>query len=198
MFILFENISKAKAFEVSHKIVSDISNMYKKPVKLKFEKIYHPCVLISKKRYVGYSYETITQLEPVLDAKGIEVIRRDGCQVGSKILERCLKILFEFKEPEKVKNFILRQCNKITQGKVNLKEFIIAKEYRGRETYSNVKSVAACQIANRNLTKDPLAEPLTGERVPYLIALGPPGSILIIKYHTGYIYNFFRFRSTII
>lgn len=175
MFIIFDNFSKAKAFEVSYKIVSDISSMYKKPVKLKFEKIYSPSVLISKKRYVGYSFEALSQIEPVLDAKGIEVVRRDGCQVGSKLLERCLRILFEFKEPEKLKNFIQRQCMKIVQGKVNLKEFIIAKEYRGRDTYSNVKSVAACQIANQNLIRDPLAEPLTGERVPYLIAYGPPG-----------------------
>ena len=175
MFIVFEKLSKTKAFDVSYKIVNDISNMYKKPVKLKFEKIYYPSVLISKKRYVGYSYESISQLEPVLDAKGIEVIRRDGCQIASKILERCLKILFEFRDVEKVKNYIQRQCVRIVQGKVNIREFIIAKEYRGRETYQNVKSVAACQIANQKLIKDPLAEPLTGERVPYLIAYGPPG-----------------------
>ena len=64
---------------------------------------------------------------------------------------------------------------KLTYGKMNIKEFIIAKEYRGRDTYNNVQSIAACQIANRALHQDPLAEPLTGERVPYIIVCGMPG-----------------------
>jgi hypothetical protein len=56
----------------------------------------------------------------------------------------------------------------LVNGKINLKEYIIAKEYRGRDTYNNVKSIAACQVANKALVKDPLAEPLVGERVPYV------------------------------
>lgn len=63
----------------------------------------------------------------------------------------------------------------MTNGKINLKEFIIAKEYRGRDTYDNARSIAACQIANKALARDPLAEPLTGERVPYVIVCGMPG-----------------------
>lgn len=175
MFILFENLTKQKAFENSLKIVADISNKYEKPIKLKFEKIYHPSVLLAKKRYVGNMFESLDQQDGVLDAKGIEVIRRDGCQIASKILERALRVLFEFKDPNKVKNYVIRYCQRLVQGKVNIKEFIIAKEYRGKETYSNMKSIAACQITARLLKQDPLAEPLAGERVPYLIVYGPPG-----------------------
>ena len=58
---------------------------------------------------------------------------------------------------------------------MNLKDFVIAKEYRGREHYDNAKSIAACQVANKALLKDPLAEPLSGERVPYVIVYGLPG-----------------------
>lgn len=175
LFVLFENTKKSDAFIRSYKIVDEISNMNVKPVKLKFEKIYYPCILLAKKRYLGYMFETPEQAEPTLDVKGIEIIRRDGCQVSSKILERCCKILFEFKDTEKVKDYVQKQIVKIVNGKVNLKEFIIAKEYRGRDTYDNVKSIAACQIANKSLQKDPLSEPLTGERVPYVIAYGMPG-----------------------
>ena len=32
------------------------------PVTLKFEKVYHPCVLLTKKRYVGYMYESPKQV----------------------------------------------------------------------------------------------------------------------------------------
>jgi DNA polymerase zeta len=39
------------------------------------EKVYQPCILQTKKRYVGFAYETADQTEPVFDAKGIETIR---------------------------------------------------------------------------------------------------------------------------
>ncbi len=143
-----------------------------KPVKLKFEKIYYPSILLAKKRYVGYMYETPQQAEPVLDVKGIEIIRRDGCQVAAKILERSIKVLFEFGDVDKVKDYLIKQLVKLANGKMNLKDFVIAKEYRGREHYDNAKSIAACQVANKALLKDPLAEPLSGERVPYVIIYG--------------------------
>lgn len=175
VFVLFERMKKSEAFKNSYKIVEEITNMNVKPIKLKFEKIYYPCVLLAKKRYLGYMYESPDQAEPNLDVKGIEIIRRDGCQVSAKMLERACKILFEFKDVEKVKEYVQKQIMKLVNGKVNLKEFIIAKEYRGREYYENARSIAACQVANRSLLKDPLSEPLSGERVPYVIIYGLPG-----------------------
>lgn len=47
--------------------------------------VYLPCVLQTKKRYVGYMYETLDQKEPVFDAKGIETVRRDSCPAVSKV-----------------------------------------------------------------------------------------------------------------
>ena len=44
-----------------------------------------PCVLQTKKRYVGFMYETVDQKEPVFDAKGIETVRRDTCASVSKV-----------------------------------------------------------------------------------------------------------------
>jgi DNA polymerase zeta len=106
---------------------------------------------------------------------GIEIIRRDGCQIAAKLLEKCIKLLFEYRDVDKLKFYLRKQLVKLTTSKINLNEFVIAKEYRGKETYANMKSVAACQIISRTLAKDPLSEPLVGERVPYLIVYGPPG-----------------------
>ena len=59
------------------------------PVALKFEKVYFPSILMSKKRYCGYKYEA-EDSSPVFDAKGIETVRRDGCSLAAKILEKSL------------------------------------------------------------------------------------------------------------
>ena len=48
--------------------------------------MYLPCVLETKKRYVGFMYESLSQVEPVYDAKGIETVRRDGCPAVVKVL----------------------------------------------------------------------------------------------------------------
>lgn len=50
-----------------------------------FFQVYLPCVLQTKKRYVGYMYETLDQKEPVFDAKGIETVRRDSCPAVAKV-----------------------------------------------------------------------------------------------------------------
>lgn len=47
--------------------------------------VYSRCVLESKKRYVGFMYETIDQVNPVFDAKGIETVRRDSCSATAKV-----------------------------------------------------------------------------------------------------------------
>ena len=68
-----------------------ITAMNPSPVKLKFEKVYLPCVLMAKKRYVGFKYERPDETEPALDAKGIETVRRDGVLAQRKMVENCLK-----------------------------------------------------------------------------------------------------------
>ena len=47
--------------------------------------VYMPCILQTKKRYIGYMYESIDQKEPAFDAKGIETVRRDSCAAVSKV-----------------------------------------------------------------------------------------------------------------
>ena len=153
LFVEFDAVPKREAFQLAYQLVDQISRFFPKPIKLKFEKIYQPSVLLAKKRYIGNMFETPEQAEAVMDAKGVEIVRRDGCAIASKMLERCCKILFEFGEAGKVREYVLKQCVRLVSGRVNPKEFIIAKEYRGRDNYSNAKSIASCQIASKAIAK---------------------------------------------
>lgn len=85
LFVMIPGRSKSDAFEIGKKIADAVTADNPDPVKLKLEKVYHPCVLQTKKRYVGYMYESMEQSEPVYDAKGIETVRRDGCPAVSKV-----------------------------------------------------------------------------------------------------------------
>ena len=55
-----------------------------------FDQVYQPCILQTKKRYVGYMYESADQQKPVYEAKGIETVRRDGCPAGVKVSREIL------------------------------------------------------------------------------------------------------------
>ncbi|CAI5495680.1 unnamed protein product [Closterium sp. Naga37s-1] len=95
MFVLLEGRTRDQAFTIGNEIVTAVTALSPTPVALKLEKVYHPCVLQAKKRYVGLAYESpAATCPPVFDAKGIETVRRDGCPAVSKLLEKSLKILF--------------------------------------------------------------------------------------------------------
>jgi DNA polymerase zeta len=91
LFVHLPGTSKPSAFKIGQEIVNTINKMVPYPMKLKFEKVYLPCVLLTKKRYVGFKFESLEEEEPVFDAKGIETVRRDGCPANGKILEKSLK-----------------------------------------------------------------------------------------------------------
>ncbi|XP_041420560.1 DNA polymerase zeta catalytic subunit isoform X2 [Xenopus laevis] len=85
MFVLLKGATKEQSFKIGQEIAEAVTATNPKPIKLKFEKVYLPCVLQTKKRYVGYMYETVNQKDPVFDAKGIETVQRDTCPAVGKI-----------------------------------------------------------------------------------------------------------------
>jgi DNA polymerase zeta len=91
LFVSLADRSKTTAFKIGNEIAALITNQNPVPMKLNFEKVYLPCVLLAKKRYVGFMYENISDHTPVFDAKGIETVRRDGCPAVAKLMESCLK-----------------------------------------------------------------------------------------------------------
>lgn len=92
-----------EAFRIGNEIASAVTAMNPNPVTLKLEKIYQPCFLLSKKRYVGYSYESPAQKKPTFDAKGIETVRRDTCPAVAKTLEKSIRLIFEHQDISRVR-----------------------------------------------------------------------------------------------
>ncbi|XP_026173816.1 DNA polymerase zeta catalytic subunit isoform X2 [Mastacembelus armatus] len=179
MFVLLKGATKEQAFRIGNEIAEAVTATNPKPVKLKFEKVYLPCVLQTKKRYVGYMYESLDQKEPVFDAKGIETVRRDGCPAVSKILERSIKLLFETRDVSQVKQFVQRQCVKVLDGRASMQDLIFSKEFRGSGSYRPGACVPALELTRRMMAYDRRLEPRVGERVPYVVVYGLPGVPLI-------------------
>ncbi|KAI8247989.1 DNA polymerase zeta catalytic subunit [Colletotrichum sp. SAR 10_77] len=179
LFVYLKGRTKDQAFDIGNEIAKAITDMNPRPIKLKFEKVYHPCVLLAKKRYVGYKYESKDQVKPDFDAKGIETVRRDGTPAEQKIEEKALKILFETANLSEVKSYFQKQCEKIMRGSVSVQDFCYAREVK-LGTYSDKgPPPPGALISTKRMLEDARAEPQYGERVPYVVITGAPGARLI-------------------
>ncbi|KAL2121902.1 hypothetical protein VTJ04DRAFT_2357 [Mycothermus thermophilus] len=179
LFVHLPGRTREQAFEIGADMAREITAMNPRPVKLKFEKVYHPCVLLAKKRYVGYKYESPDQAVPEFDAKGIETVRRDGTPAEQLIEEKALRILFETADLSQVKDYFQAQCSKIMRGAVSVGQFVFQREVKLGSYSGKGPGPAGALISARRMAEDARAEPQYGERVPYVVIAGAPGARLI-------------------
>lgn len=178
LFVYLKGRTKDDAFEIGEEIAKAVTDVNPRPIKLKFEKVYHPCVLLAKKRYVGFKYESPTQKEPDFDAKGIETVRRDGTPAEQKIEEKALKLLFRTSDLSQIKQYFQAQCTKIMSGRISVQDFCFAKEVKLGTYADKGPPPPGALIATRRMLRDPRTEPQYGERVPYVVVAGAPGARL--------------------
>jgi DNA polymerase delta subunit 1 len=85
----------AEAMKLGEEAAEYVSSKFIKPIKLEFEKVYFPYLLINKKRYAGL-YWTNPDKYDKMDSKGIETVRRDNCRLVQTVIETVLrKILID-------------------------------------------------------------------------------------------------------
>jgi DNA polymerase delta subunit 1 len=82
----------ARCMELGNEAAIHVSEKFIKPIKLEFEKVYFPYLLINKKRYAGL-YWTNTEKYDKMDTKGIETVRRDNCRLVQTVIETSLRML---------------------------------------------------------------------------------------------------------
>jgi DNA polymerase elongation subunit (family B) len=168
MFVECPGASREEAFRIGKAIAARVTGTNPNPVTLQMEKVFHPCFLITKKRYVGYAYES-PNANPKFDAKGIETVRRDSCPVVQKMMEKVIRLVFENRDLSIVKSYCTKQWQKILEERVNIKDFIFAKEVKlGKYKREDMLPPAAI-VAKSNMSKDRRTEPLFGDRVPYIV-----------------------------
>lgn len=172
IFVYLPGRSKDQAFDIGEDIAQTITCQYPSPIKLKFEKVYCGSILQTKKRYVGYMYETRDQVEPIFDAKGIETVRRDGTPLLQKVEEKALRVLFDSNDLSLVKDYLQEQWRKILTGRVSIQDLCFAKEVRLGSYKDENRLPPGARIAAQKAERDERAQPHYRERVPYVIIAG--------------------------
>ena len=102
-------------------------------MELKYEKVYSPMINEAMKRYVGFKYDDPSDT-PMIEAKGIEIIRRDFIPVVSEILQKVISLLFNYNDLSLVKKYYQRQWLKIKKGDIEITDMFLKK---GRQNPNN-------------------------------------------------------------
>lgn len=129
-FNIDESLTRREMIEQAMKLGKQaadmISSQFQKPIKLEFEKVYCPYLLVTKKRYAGLLY-TKPDKPDKLDKKGIESVRRDNCLLIRTMLEDVLKIVMQDESLEKCAAYIKSRVSDLLQNKIDIGELVITK-----------------------------------------------------------------------
>ena len=110
-----------------------LTDLLPSPHKLEYEKTYHPFILFTKKRYVGYLYETDIN-DSKLDYKGIVLKRRDNAKIVKEVYNGCLEHLLN-SSIEKGLSYLKTSLNDIIDGKFDMDYFRLSKTLKSANSY---------------------------------------------------------------
>ena len=116
-----------------------VSTKFLKPIKLEFEKVYFPYLLINKKRYAGL-YWTNPKKFDKMDTKGIETVRRDNCRLVQNVIETVLKKILMERNVRGAQDYVKKMIADLLQNKIDMSQLVITKQlsradYSGKQAH---------------------------------------------------------------
>ena len=155
-----------QAFKLAVFAAGIVNKHFQKPINLDFEKVYCPYLLISKKRYAGL-YWTRTDVYDKIDVKGLELVRRDNCQLVVIAMKGALQRLLVEGNREAAVEFIKTVVNDLVTDRIDLQLLVISKAYsQSMETYKN-KSQPHLTVVEKLKARGQTVK--IGDRIPYVI-----------------------------
>lgn len=144
-----------------------VNESFIKPIKLEFEKVYYPYLLMNKKRYAALLWTNPHKYDK-MDCKGIETVRRDNCGLVRSVISQCLDVILKERDTEKAAELVRKSVRDLLTGKIDLSDLVITKALH--QTMENAKVPQAhVVLADRMRRRDPSSAPVLGDRVPYVM-----------------------------
>ncbi|CAE6425734.1 unnamed protein product [Rhizoctonia solani] len=149
-----------------------ITAKFVRPIKLEFEKIYFPYLLINKKRYAGL-YWTNPKKYDKMDAKGIETVRRDNCRLVQTVIETCLRKMLIDRDVKGAEDYTKQVISDLLQNRIDMSQLVITKALAKADYAAKQAHV---ELAERMRKRDAGSAPALGDRVAYVIVKGAKGA----------------------
>ncbi|XP_039267108.2 DNA polymerase delta catalytic subunit-like [Styela clava] len=170
----------AESMELGREAAGFVSDQFPYPIKLEFEKVYFPYLLINKKRYAGLYFSTSAEVHDKMDCKGIETVRRDNAPLTANLINSCLQKLLIDRDPDSAVAFAKQTISDLLCNRIDISQLIITKELtKTKEQYAAKQ--AHVELAERMRKRDAGSAPQLGDRVPYVIICGAKGQAAYLK-----------------
>lgn len=160
------------AMKLGQEAAEYVTGKFLRPIKLEFEKVYFPYLLINKKRYAGL-YWTNSEKWDKLDTKGIETVRRDNCLLVQNVIETCLRKVLIDRDVSGAVAYAKKIISDLLQNKIDMSQLVITKALSKSDYSAKQPHV---ELAERMRKRDPGSAPTLGDRVAYVIIKGTKGA----------------------
>ncbi|XP_062512601.1 DNA polymerase delta catalytic subunit-like [Corticium candelabrum] len=179
VMVKFGSNELEECMAIGREAAAYISEQFPQPIKLEFEKVYFPYLLISKKRYAGL-YFTRVDKHDKMDCKGIETVRRDNCPLVANLINTCLEMILINRNPHGAVEYVKQTISDLLCNRIDISQLVITKEltrqdgdYAGRQAH--------VELAARMRKRDAGSAPALGDRVPYVITAGAKGAAAYLR-----------------
>uniref|UniRef100_H2Z268 DNA-directed DNA polymerase n=1 Tax=Ciona savignyi TaxID=51511 RepID=H2Z268_CIOSA len=180
VMVKFGVATVAESMALGKEAADLVSEKFVKPIKLEFEKVYYPYLLINKKRYAGLYFSSSSEVHDKMDCKGIETVRRDNAPLTANLISTCLQKLLINRDPEGAVDHAKEVISDLLCNRIDISQLIITKELtKTKEEYAAKQ--AHVELAERMKKRDAGSAPQLGDRVPFVIVCGAKGQAAYLK-----------------
>lgn len=156
-------------FETAERVAAQISKTFPTPVRLEFEKVLYPYVLMGKKRYAAIEYTSPEKANGIY-MKGLQTVRHDSSPIVKTTMEAVLNRILEARAASEAvgramdvaRDAVLR----ILRKEVAVEEYATSKKLKAKEEYKNAAQPHVV-VADRVHERTGFAPPI-GARVDFV------------------------------
>jgi hypothetical protein len=178
-----ENIDKETLLEMNWDTAFEccerISNTFIKPIDLEMEKIMWPLYLYGKKRYTCKIYEKgrdpdgNTVFNSHNDYKGIQVVRRDNCNLVQTVSNPVLECLLDRNDINEAVNVVKDYIEKMFKNELDINEYVLSKSLKNKYPTENkngraMKPPGHYQLQQKMIAREVVNPPQAGDRIPFV------------------------------
>ena len=161
-----------EAHNIGIMLEEHINNALDNIVKMKIECVFKTLIILTKKRYAGWSFEKHGgKWEDKLVMKGIETVRRDWCDLVSDTMYKVLEIILKEQDSKKAFDYVRVVLKNLQNNEVPIDNLIITKSVsKSLGTYKGIQPHV--EVVKKMRMRNPTGAPGVGDRVGYVITQG--------------------------
>ncbi|CAM9288465.1 unnamed protein product [Ectocarpus sp. 8 AP-2014] len=176
VMVKFGSKTVAEAMPLAEKAAEEVSKIFPRPIKLEFEKVYWPYLLMNKKRYAGLLWTKVDKYDK-MDTKGLETVRRDNCLLVRKVVDTCLRKVLIDRDVQGAITYSKQVISELLQNRMDISLLVITKSLgKSADSEGYTAKQAHVELAMRMKKRDPGTAPNVGDRVPYVIIQAAKGA----------------------